>query len=65
MTKENYKKELEKKIYKMSITQLENFIDKLLATQRKEIIKMIEKLPTGMFDSTPYKKIIIAKLNND
>jgi len=38
-------------------------IEEILENREKEIIKEIEKLPTGMFDSTPYKKDLINIIN--
>ena len=41
------------------IPQIKQFIESLLSQKDKEWREKIEKLPTGMFDSTPYKEALL------
>ena len=39
-----------------------DWVEEALKRERLRLLKEVEKLPTGMFDSTPYKDKLIAKL---
>jgi hypothetical protein len=49
-----------------NVKSMSKRVEQYIRTQRqdaiKEAIQEIEKLPTGMFDSTRYKLLIISKL---
>lgn len=53
---------LEGKITTKHAQEIEELLDKAFKAQREEMIEIMKKMPTGMFDSTPYLKDIIHKL---
>ena len=46
-----------------NFTELRKYILQVRTDTINEIRKEVEKFPTGMFDSTPYKKDLITFLN--
>ncbi len=54
---------LEDKFQDTKILLIRSHINEYQKKIFENLVSEIEKIPTGMFDSTPYKKVLLDKLN--